>query len=146
MMDYHTEFENLPDNIRELIWNKFEEEQIKKRNEMKLDLVKNAEIVIAKFVKKKDRLDIRQYITWNDSFDFDNFMKDYDEDGEDYDWDYIPLTFMKNPLTFGKKTVPHSINVYVESDIELYDYTKITEYDFIQNLIDGFVKCSNPQD
>ena len=146
-MDYHTEFENLPDNIRELIWNKFEEEHIKKRNEMKLDLVKNAEIVIAKFVKKKDRLDIRQYITWNDSFDFDNFMKDYDEDGdEDYDWDYIPLTFMKNPLTFGKKTVPHSINVYVESDIELYDYTKITEYDFIQNLIDGFVKCSNPQD
>ena len=145
-MDYHTEFENLPDNIRELILKKFEEEQIKKRNEMKLDLVKNAEIVIAKFVKKKDRLDIRQYITWNDSFDFDNFMKDYDEDGEDYDWDYIPLTFMKNPLTFGKKTVPHSINVYVESDIELYDYTKITEYDFIQNLIDGFVKCSNPQD
>lgn len=141
-MDYHTEFEKLNEEQRYLILKKFDEEQIKKRNEMKMDLIKNAEIVIAKFIKKEDRRHIRHYIPWTSSFDFDKFMKDYEEYGEDCDdWDYIPLRFENNPLTFGKKkAVPHIIIIEVESDIELYDKFKITEYDFIQNLIDGFVK------
>jgi hypothetical protein len=134
MMDYHTEYKKLNQEQTDLILKKFYEEQEKIDEEIKLDTIKNAEKMIAKFIKKKDRKNIRAYIDNCSDFDIDNFDAG----------DCIPLR-LYDVISFGKEKAPtHNIVIYVSSDIErLYDY-KITEYFFIQTLIDGFVKC-NPQ-
>lgn len=132
IIDYDAEYRKLNQEQIDLILEKFYEEQEKRDEEIKLDTIKNAEKMIAKFIKKKDRKNIRAYIDECSEFDIDDFNA-----GE-----CIPLR-LYDVISFGKQKAPtHNIVIYVSSDIERLDSWNITQYDFIQTLIDGFMKCN----
>jgi hypothetical protein len=133
MTDYETEFENMSQIVKDIIWNIFEEQKEKRNEEIKMDTIKNGEKMIAKFIKKKDRKNIRAYIDNCSNFDIDDFDAG----------DCIPLR-LYNVISLGKgkQTPNHNIVIYVSSDIEPLNSCRITEYDFIRTIIDGFIKCN----
>jgi hypothetical protein len=131
MTDYETEFDNMPENMKEIIWNIFEEKKKKRNDEIKMDTIKNGEKMIDKFIKKKDRENIKEYIDPCSDFNINNFDAG----------DCIPLR-LYNPFSFGKekKTPSHNIVIYVSSDIEPLDMDNITDYDFTRTIIEGYIK------